>query len=164
MELLDFAIKNEQDARSFYLDSAKTVQDQAAARMLSLLAEDEKRHELMLTNMKASKVAYVPGDAFAQIRNIYAELRDAPRPLMNKNDHLADILKKAVTIEHEGAKLYAKMAGQTDDPAIASVLERLEKEELKHEKLVQLTLEYVDEPATVLENAEFLWYGHDDMP
>jgi len=60
--------------------------------------------------------------------------------------------------------MYAAFAARTADQKQRDVLLLLQSEELKHEKLVQMTLEYIDQPATVLETGEFLWYGHDQTP
>lgn len=100
--MLDFAIKMEQDARAFYLDGSRAAQDPAAQKILALLAEDEQRHEQILRHLQTQKTAYVAGDAFARIRNVYAELRDSPRALFNQADQLAAVLRRAVEIEHKG--------------------------------------------------------------
>lgn len=163
MELLDFAIQTERDAQKVYAQAAHTAKNPAVKRMCQLLHEDEKRHEEMLLAMKKDQTEFLEG-RWDQTRNVYSEMLQADRALIDESDDLGRLLAKAKTMEHTGADMYQKLADQLADPKQKNLILRLKGEEIKHEKIVENAWEYVTNPATVLEDPEFLWYGHEDTP
>ncbi len=52
-EMLEFAIKQEVLAKVTYLKMAKTINDDEAMNIFEMLAEEEKKHELLLTGKLA---------------------------------------------------------------------------------------------------------------
>ena len=52
MELLDFALQMEQQGFTYYKQAAEKVNDSAARDMLLSLAEDEKKHEQIISQIK----------------------------------------------------------------------------------------------------------------
>jgi rubrerythrin len=128
-----------------------------------MLVEDEQRHERIVRELKANRTAYVEGD-WGRLRNVYSELVKSGHELIEESDDLKALLAKAQQMEHEAAQMYQDLADEMQNPQQKELALRLRGEELKHEKLVELTHEYVANPATVLEDSEFLWYGHEGMP
>lgn len=161
MEAFDVAIKMEQDGYRFYSEEAGKLKDQAAARMLRSLAEDEKRHEEIIRGLKAGRTYYVASATFAGIRNIFEDLRDRRQSFFNENDSLAQVLAKGAEMETRSVSLYRAQAQQARTEAEKNVWRALQAEEEKHEKLLKMTLEFIEEPALILENSEFLFYGND---
>jgi len=164
MNILDFAMQMERDGFEFYSSSAGRVKDSAARRMLTSLANDEKRHEEVLAGIKVEQPKMITGRDFAGIRNVFVELVDSHRGFLNEEEDLSGTLKKGIEVERKSIGLYRELAEQTDKPAEKDIYRKLQGEEEKHERLLALMLEYIDEPAVVLENAEFLFYGHDEAP
>ena len=161
MDILDYAIQMERDGYEFYLQSAQKQKDEAARRMLEILADDEKRHEEILKGMRQGKASMIASKKFAGIKNVFQKLAAAKQPFINENGCLSDVLRQGVQIEARSVELYRKNAAKTADAAEKEIWQKLQAEEEKHKKLLELTLEYVDNPQTILENAEFLFYGYD---
>jgi len=161
MDILDYAIQMERDGYEFYLRSAQKQKDEAARRMLEILADDEKRHEEILKGMQQGKARMIASKKFAGIKNVFQKLAAAKQPFINENGCLSGVLRQGVEIEARSVELYRKNAAQTADAAEKEIWQKLQAEEEKHQKLLELTLEYVDNPQTILENAEFLFYGYD---
>jgi len=164
MEMLDFAIQMEQEGLQFLTQAAKNVRNNAAQTLLQSLARDEIRHELILKNLKQGELGFIHGEVLSGVKNIFEQLTDSGATLFSEDDNLSDILRKGISLERKSIGLYHKLFNDTDDPERKKVWETLRTEEQKHEKLLRLTLEYVDRPEVVLENAEFLFHGHEEAP
>ena len=161
MDMFDFAIQMERDGYEWYSRSARSVQDVAARRMLESLADDEKRHEQIVTQLKADRLDVLEGQPLAGVRNVFQGLVDVGRGFDDENDELSSVLKKGIEIENKSVVLYRDLAGRATDRNRQRVWQSLMAEEQRHEQLLTLALEYIDKPEMVLENAEFLFYGYD---
>ena len=164
MNAFDFAIQMERDGCAWYRRGAKTVKDSGARRMLESLADDETRHEEMVTRLKTDRGDLPEGQPLAGVRNVFQELVDVGRSFFDENDELRSVLKKSIDIEEQSVRLYGELAEKAPDPAHKHIWESLRAEERQHEQLLTLALEYMDQPELVLENAEFLFYGYDEAP
>jgi rubrerythrin len=164
MEALDVAIKMEQDGQRFYREAVRTVRDEAAQRMLNSLADDEQRHETIVRSMKGDRPVIVDSDAFAGIKNVFQKLVEEGRAFFNEDDNLSEVLTKATLMEQKSVRMYGDLARAARLGAEKEIWQRLQREEQRHEQLLSVTLEYIDEPATVLENVEFSFYGRDKAP
>ena len=164
MEILDFALQMEQDGFALYSTAAQSLRDKAAQRMLMNLAEDEKRHEQIIRNFQAGQTRMIEGHSFASIKNVFEELVADGRTFINDDDRLTQVLHKAVAVEIRSVALYGDLAQKAANPHAQELWRKLQSEETRHEKLLRLTLEYIDKPNLVLENAEFLFYDHDVAP
>ena len=164
MEQLDFALQMERDGLKFFTEAAQAVQDSAAKKMLQSLAKDEERHEQILLDLKEGKMGQVQGETLEGVKTIFQDLVDTGDTLFKKEDSLSEVLKKGAELERRAIGVYRKLIESTDNPEVQKVWETLKREEKRHEKLLRLTLEYVDQPEIVLENAEFLFHGYEETP
>jgi rubrerythrin len=164
MEQLDFALQMERDGLKFFTEAAQAVQDSAAKKMLQSLAKDEERHEQILLDLKEGKMGQVQGETLEGVQTIFQDLVDAGNTLFKEEDSLSEVLKKGAELERRAIGVYRQLSESTDNPEVQKVWETLKREEKRHEKLLRLTLEYVDQPEVVLENAEFLFHGHEEAP
>ena len=164
MQQLDYAIQMERDGYEFYVASAKRMKNEAAKRILESLAQDEKRHEEVILQIKEGRPKMIVSGDFARIKNVFAELVEQNGTLFDEGDDLSSVLKKGAGMEKKSAELYGEFAARATDPDEKEVWECLEVEEQTHERLLTMTCEYVDHPDVVLEDAEMLWYGHDEAP
>ncbi len=164
MESFNFAIKMEEDGLEYFSAAADTTRNAAAKRMMLSLANDEKRHIRILQDLKEGRTEQIKDLPLAGVKNVFEKLIQSNTTLFQGDDNLKAVLEKARDLETEAVKLYAKLALEATDPSVKDVWLALCKEEKKHEKLLDLVLEYVDHPAHVLENAEFLFYEYDQAP
>ncbi len=164
MEMFDFAIRMEKDGLEFFTQAAESVSDQAARNMLLSLANDEKRHIQIIIDLKEGRLSQVKGQVLAGVKNVFQQLADDNISFIDKDASLTRVLEGGLSLERKSIGLYHQLAQETSDPQQKKVWQTLEGEEKKHEKLLSLTLEYLDKPNIVLENAEFLFYDHNDAP
>ena len=157
MEMLDFALKMEQDGLKFFSDAADNAHNTSAKKMLLALADDEKRHIQVIQDLKNGKTEQIKDQSLSGVKNIFETLSQSNTTLFQNDDNLKAVLEKARNLETESVKLYTKLAHEATDPALKEIWLVLCKEEQKHEKLLDLALEFVGQPTNVLENAEFLF-------
>ncbi|KPK72582.1 MAG: hypothetical protein AMJ79_15610 [Phycisphaerae bacterium SM23_30] len=159
METLDFALQMEIEGIEFYQQAAQKVTDPAAKNMLLSLVQDEKRHQQVILDLKKQNPAQLRGTPLKGVKNVFQQLADEERPFIDENDHLSRLLENALEIEAKSVDLYYQLASEADDLQQKQLWRALEDEEIQHEKLMRLTLEYINKPELVLENAEFLYYN-----
>ena len=164
MDMLEFAIKMEQDGYAYYIEQSQKLADEAAQRMMISLAEDEKRHEQTIRNMQQGRRQLAQGQVMPGMKNIFEELKERNRPFLNENDSLTKVLQRALEMEKKSIEIYAKLGGEAPSSEAADVWKALEAEEHKHAKILSLALEYIENPAIVLEDAEMQFYGHEEAP
>ena len=159
MEPLDFALQMEKEGFEFYQQAAQKVTDPAAKKMLLSLAQDEKRHQQFINQMKEQKLAKLQGTPLKGVKNVFQQLDEQDRSFDDENADLTTVLQTALDIETKSVDLYYKLASESEDPQQKEFFSTLEEEEIQHEKLIRLTLQYLDKPHLILENAEFLYYN-----
>ncbi len=164
MDMLEFAIKMEQDGYAYYIEQSQKLADEAARRMMISLAEDEKRHEQTIRDMQQGRHQLAQGEVMSGMKNIFEELKEQNRSLLNENDSLTHVLERALEMEKKAVEMYAKLGGEASSSEEADVWKALEAEEHKHAKILSLTIEYIENPANVLEDAEMQFYGHEEAP
>ena len=161
MELMKFALQMERQGCDYYTKAARKAGNPAARQMLLSLADDEKKHEKIITELMDGKIAKIKALPLKGVKNVFQQLVE-----QNKNfaaeDDLIKVCKEAAEVEKKSAEMYQQLADQTDNHQQKKLWLALKKEEEKHLRLLTLTFEYVDQPNRVLENAEFLFYGHEE--
>jgi rubrerythrin len=161
---LDFAVQMEKDGYEFYTQAANSLKDKAAQSMLLSLAKDEQKHEQIIRNLQAGNPAVFHANDFSEVKNVFKLLAGSSASLFQETDDLTRVLKKAVQIEKKSVELYDYLADQTLDPASEDIFSRLAQEEKMHQQILETVLENIDTPRIILENAEFLFYDHEESP
>jgi rubrerythrin len=161
---MDFAVQMEKDGCEFYTQAANTIKDKAAQSMLLSLAKDEQKHEQIIRDMQAGNPAVLHANDFSEVKNVFKLLSGSSASFFHETDNLTRVLKKAVQIEKKSVDLYDYLADQTLDPASGEIFTRLAHEEKMHRQILETVLENIDTPHIILENAEFLFYDHEESP
>jgi rubrerythrin len=164
MDLFDHAIQMEKDSYSFYLEAAESLQDTAAQRIMRELAQDEKDHEKALQDMKNGIQTDLETSIARGVKSIFEQMIETESNFLDEDGSITDVLHRGAEIEHMSVELYHGFAEKDQSPHEREFWKKLQKIEEKHEKLLRLTLEYIDKPNIVLENAEFLFYDYNKAP
>jgi len=138
-ELLDFAIKEEEDAAAFYRDLAATMKVPAMQATFEQFAAEEDGHKAKLQNVKRT-------DGLAPTKQKVLDLKIGdylvdiePGPDLTYQEVLILAMKK----EKAAFKMYTDLAAATDDADLQSLLLGLAQEEAKHK--LRFEIEYDDE-------------------
>lgn len=127
-DVLDFAIRNEEEARDFYRDLAGKIDNKAMQKILEGVALEEEGHRKKLLNVKSS-------GGFQPVETKVVDLKISDYlvvPDSNKELEYQDILILVMKREKAAFKLYINLAETATDPALRDIMIGLANEEAKH--------------------------------
>lgn len=127
-ELLDEAIRREEEAAQFYLDLAGQLNKPHIAKAVEEFAQEEKIHKAKLEAIKKSgKVSYLGGEVEdIKVSDTVASVKVGP-----EMDY-PQVLIVAMKREKAAYKLYSDMASKISDGEVKELFLTLAEEEAKH--------------------------------
>jgi len=138
-EILDYAIKSEQDAVDFYNNLAEKTNNIAVKKIFIQNANEEKGHKLKLQKVKDEGVF---SDEFKDgVPDLKISDYIVPKA-PSKIDDYADALRLAIHREKGAFKLYTKLSQSTSNSDLKSLFSKLAAEEANHK--LKFELEYDD--------------------
>ncbi len=150
---IEIAIKNENSEMEYYLGHAKRSKNAVASAMFENLAEDEKEHMTRLKGLHEKLISdgAWPKDVAITVAgtNIKSVLDKLVKSAADAADHDADdiaALKQGAEFEQKGAKFYADLAENCDNPKEATFFRFLAKIEREHMISIQDSLFYLEDP------------------
>ncbi len=137
-EILDFAIKNEEDAAQFYTELADKVKKQWMKKIFLEFAQEEKGHKAKLLAVKSGNLKMTFKDTVLDLKiGDYLVEGEASSDM-----DYQDALIIAMKAEKAAFKLYSDLAETTNDEELKQTLLALAQEEAKHK--LRFELEYDD--------------------
>ena len=160
MDIYQFAINFEQENREYYEDLAEKSESERIKNVFLELASEEAKHERIVKQLRDEEdVEDLEFDIIPKVNKVFEEIKaDMPESVMPKDQ--VDVYKKALNMEEKSKDFYAEKANEVESKKAKEVLERLSKEEKKHENIVRSIIELVNRLNTWLEDAE--WYHLED--
>ncbi|KPK72583.1 MAG: rubrerythrin [Phycisphaerae bacterium SM23_30] len=137
-EILDFAIKEEEQAARFYTDLADRMERPWMKQAFEDFAREEEGHKIKLLQVKQGQ-QLISAEAKVQDLKISDYVVDLePKADMDYQDALILAMKK----EKAAFKLYTDLAASTGDENLRQVFLGLAQEEAKHK--LRFEIEYDD--------------------
>jgi rubrerythrin len=135
-DILDFAIRSEQEAVDFYTQLANQSQNPAIKKVFMEYAEEEVRHKAKLVSVKEGNTFHMSGEKVRDLKiaDYLVDVKSSPK--MTYEEALIFAMKK----EKKAFMLYMKLADQATDPALKALFLSLAEEESKHK--LSFELEY----------------------
>ncbi|BER92306.1 ferritin family protein [Thermatribacter velox] len=165
-ELLQRALKMEEDGRNFYLEGAGRVKNQLAKEVLNHLADDELDH---IERIKEGYERITKNEPFATkeiqglkrssreyFENIFTEAQKKSQELIKHEAEELDILKTALDLESKSHQFYSEQIGEQSDEQVKQFLDFLASEEYRHYNLIFNTIQYITNPTD--------WYYQEEKP
>lgn len=155
MNILDCAIKMEEEAKITYRKLAEDTTVAELKNLFTLLAESEQEHYDAFVKMKES---------VDPLKAQFKDLQEAAclfKPLLAKRDLAAELLGQPdaylhiVKEEEKGVQFYEDLAGQTKNAEIRKILVMIANEERKHLSIVKNIYSFVESPKNFLAWGEF---------
>jgi rubrerythrin len=137
-EILDFAIRAEQEAVDFYIDLASRSRNSQIKKVFTEFAGEEMKHKSRLLGIKEEKSLVLPGEKVRDMKIADYLVDVAPKPDMTYSDALILAMKK----EKSAFKLYSFLSEQTSDEVMKSLFLTLALEESRHK--LRFEIEYDD--------------------
>jgi rubrerythrin len=139
LEILDFAIKKEEEAHDFYIGLAEKVKSPAMKQVFKDFAFQEKGHKEKLLQVKKGNVT-MPSDAKIKDLKIGDNLENVQDVSPNLDYQTALII--AMKAEKNAFKLYSNLAAAASDAGLKTTLLGLAQEEAIHK--LRFEIEYDD--------------------
>jgi len=134
-ELIDTAIRREEDAYAFYMDLHGRVSEAGAKDTLEFIAGEEKRHKAFLTAYRDGEY----GAASLRLSDVVyykiAEHQEEPDVADDMNS--ADVYLVASHRERRSHLFYTELAGLHPDGEARTMLLKMANEELKHKEKME---------------------------
>jgi rubrerythrin len=135
-EILDFAIKAEQESVDFYMDLAAKSKYEQIKKVFREFAGEEIKHKSRLLDIKEEKILILPGKTVRDMKIADYLVDVAPTPDMIYADALILAMKK----EKAAFRLYSFLSEETTDPVMKNLFLTLAMEESRHK--LRFELEY----------------------
>ncbi len=137
-EILDFAIKNEEEAAQFYTDLAAKAELAPMRGVFEDFAREERGHKAKLLGVKKSGNAQPATGSVLDLKIGDYLVESKPSADMDYQQALILAMKQ----EKAAFKLYSDLAAATDDSDLRNLLLSLAQEEAKHK--LRFEVEYDD--------------------
>ncbi|MCU0235728.1 MAG: ferritin family protein [Acidobacteria bacterium] len=133
--VIESAIKNEEEARTFYLGLHDLVQDALAKETLKFLAGEELAHkEFLQAYLKGEKkIAALPLDTLIDYH--IAQYTEKPDPKKNMNS--SEVYLVAAHREWNSYNFYKSLAALQPEGELRAMLLAMADQELKHKEKVE---------------------------
>lgn len=136
-DILDFAIKNEEDACHFYTELAGKMIKPAMIQIFKDFAREEEGHKAKLLDIKSGKLLIPSKEKVLDLK--ISDYIDTDIQIKEDLDY-QDALVLAMKKEKQAFKLYTDLASKTDNEQIKKLLLAIAQEEAKHK--LRFELEY----------------------
>jgi len=143
-DVLDFAIKKEEEASRFYSTWSKTVDSKSISDVLAGFAREEQRHKALILDVKGGKKLNPPEKSITDLK--ISDYLEEAAP--TKDMGFQDALILAMQREKEAFNLYASLASMAENDNIKNLFDTLAREEAKH----KLGLETLYDESILKEN------------
>jgi len=144
MDTLEIAKKMEADAISFYTEAARKTNYSAGKKMFQTIAEDEKRHLEMITQIiKGLQVTHQDVSPKKNVRTVFESMKGEMMKRVQATSDELEAFKIAMQMEKEGKEFYQKMLAAAKTDKERSLLERLITEEEQHYAMFANTHEFL---------------------
>ena len=133
--LIEIAIKNEEDARAFYLGLHDLVEDALAKETLKFLAGEELGHKEFLQAYLKGERKFIALSMDAPIDYHIAQYAAKPDPKKNMNS--SEVYLVAAHREWNSYKFYTGLAEAQPEGEVREMLLQMANQELKHKEKVE---------------------------
>jgi rubrerythrin len=135
-DILDFAIRAEQEAVDFYSDLAARSKNDQIKKVFLEFAGEEMKHKSRLLGIKEDKNLHISGEMVKDMKVSDYLVDIVPKPDMTYSDALILAMKK----EKKAFQLYSFLSEQTTDPLMKGLFHTLSLEESRHK--LRFEIEY----------------------
>lgn len=155
MGILGKAIQAQKDGAVYYSQLAQRSAQSALRDIFALLADDERRHEMVLMHVREKLPQPLQDDGVsAKVSTLFESLEtikgDIPAPIEQ-----ADVYMAAVEMERAAVKLYEELLDATEDPEEKALYAFLVDQEKIHMEVMDWLYRYINRPNEWVESAEF---------
>ncbi|MCK5127339.1 MAG: ferritin family protein [candidate division Zixibacteria bacterium] len=160
MDIIEFAMKMEQDGKQFYEKSAAETTDPELKKILVQLAEEERNHYEFFRRMKEKPIDLSAGEVLSgestlkEVKNIF-EVMASNKDKKPFGEDVVAVWTQALRTEEKAVKFYTEEAAKESDDERKGLLLKIAKEEENHVLMIDSVLMYVKHPAAFAASAQY---------
>lgn len=144
MKVVEIAIKMETDAIAFYKEAAGRTTHPAGEKMFLSVAEDEKRHLAMLSQVfKGEDVVIEEINPKDNIKTIFESMKDKMMERVEAADDDLEAFRIAMQMEKDGIEFYRKAELEAESDTEKRLFKRLIEEEEHHYDIFSETYSFL---------------------
>jgi len=146
MNVIEMAIKMEQEAVDFYTKCAEKTNNPVGKKMFLSIAEDEKHHISCAIHVKQKK-EFSPAETrpMQDMKKIFEQNKDFMLERISSTTDELQALDMAMKMEEDAIKFYNNAAAQTSDPAEKAFFACLIQDEEEHFAIFQNTYSFLSD-------------------
>ena len=134
-DLLDLAIRREEEAYDFYMDICGVVEDQSVKDTIEFIAGEEKKHKAFLVNYRDGNYG---ADALRMADSVDYKIAEyLEEPEIEENMKSQDVYLIAAHRESRSHQFYTELADLHTEGDTKSMLLKMANEELKHKEKME---------------------------
>jgi rubrerythrin len=134
-ELIETAIRREEEAYAFYMEIRKKVEDAAVRDTIGWIAGEEKKHKKFLEDYRDGRYGSNLLRSSEVVYYKIAEHQDKPEVAADMSS--ADVFLVAAHRERTSNRFYTELARQHADGEAKDILLRMANEELRHKEKME---------------------------
>jgi rubrerythrin len=156
MKILEFAKKKEQFSMDLYAELAEKTKDEGLRNIFTMLKEEERKHLKAICDMMENSIAEtLDSPMLRHASSVFRKMKQGASHFVFPDSEM-EVYKKARQAEEESRAFYLESARQATDPRHKELFTNLASEENKHFVLLDSICDFVEQPMSYLENAEFV--------
>lgn len=160
MDIYEFAMQMEKDGEKFYRDLAEKVDNKGLKCILGYLADAEVKHYDILCDMKHNERTQLPETMIlSDVKNVFEKMKEE-NDTSGVSISQIEVYKNALELEKKNHGFFLKKADEVEDQAQKEILLKLADEEERHCTILENIINFVSQPDSCLEDAE--WYSMDE--
>ncbi len=154
MDIFEFAIQMERDGRQYYLDLASKTSHSGLQTIFTMLADDELKHEQAIEQSRSGNCGMTETAVLESAKNVFQQAVEFGEKIDLSGDEEA-LYRHAMELEQKSISFYLDRVEAEEQPQQKQLFVVLAEEEKKHYRLLEGLVDFVNQPNTWLEDAEF---------
>lgn len=155
MNVYEYAMKVEKEGEAYYREMAINANNPGLKRIFTMLADEEVKHYNVFKNMmKKEDIDLDKLNLLTDTKTIFATLNEE-KENVNFNKEQIQFYKDAIEREKNSHNFYVEKAKELESEKEKKIFLQIANEEIKHRKVLEEIVIFLEEPADWVASAEF---------
>lgn len=155
MNVYEYAMKVEKEGEAYYREMATNANNPGLKRIFTMLADEEVKHYNVFKNMmKKEDIDLEKLNLITDTKTIFATLNEEKNNV-NFDIEQIQFYKDAIAREENSHNFYAEKAAELEDEKERKIFLQIAEEEVKHKRVLEEIVIFLEEPADWVASAEF---------
>ncbi len=155
MNVYEYAMKVEKDGEEYYRELASNSDNTGLKKIFNMLADEEVKHYHIFKSMMKNDMDKLENLKLLTDTKTIFETLSNEKNSVNFDLNQIQYYKDAVEKEDNSYEFYSNEAKKSDNEKEKNIFLKIADEEVKHKKVLEEIVSFVEEPANWVESAEF---------